>query len=247
MEVRYTMRVLREEQISLLRNKERLMFITGPPRAGKTLTLLLKAVEWATHGDAVVVVRGPGNNPGNFVSLVLYHQIVNMLDSDLSRKNVRLSTINALWDPESFVQSSVSENRSNDRQTLFLIDEIWVVDLSDKLSSLVPAVCKSLKEATRVIAEPLVTSHNAQRSRDTSDSKVWDMTKQINDALNDTERTMDSYQNTDVWATTLMEKDDVKHFLQEMKGEVNRLKLKIRDLEGSISEPGQYVIRDNFN
>ena len=48
--------ILRHEQLLLLSCPSPFLYITGPPGAGKTLVLALKAAEWAKAGDQVITV-----------------------------------------------------------------------------------------------------------------------------------------------------------------------------------------------
>ena len=48
--------VLTEEQVSVLENEQPLMFLVGPPGTGKTVMLLLRALDWLMCGMHVDVV-----------------------------------------------------------------------------------------------------------------------------------------------------------------------------------------------
>ncbi|KAK7480466.1 hypothetical protein BaRGS_00028283, partial [Batillaria attramentaria] len=68
--------ILREEQLNIMNSEDRFVFIAGPPGAGKTLVIGLKAAEWAMEGYHVIIVRVRGVNWGSLVSWTLYERVV---------------------------------------------------------------------------------------------------------------------------------------------------------------------------
>lgn len=118
---------------------------SGPPGSGKTLLLLLKAVEWVEQGDDVVVTRGPGNLPGHLISQVLHGQIVSTLNDESLKKRVHLETITAWTDPELFINDMVKRLQREGRKVRFLVDELWLANPSSKVLGLARQILELLQ------------------------------------------------------------------------------------------------------
>lgn len=154
MKTQYNMLVLRKDHISILGSSHTHLFLSGPPGSGKTLILLLKAIQWVSKGDVIILLRGPGNNPGHLSSKVLLAEIRNRLTClRLPTDRVYLETIDASTDSQQFTGAMMQKYQTSGSKIRLLIDEIWVVNLNEKLPPLVDVINKSLLTAASILKD----------------------------------------------------------------------------------------------
>ncbi|XP_076466984.1 uncharacterized protein LOC143298141 isoform X2 [Babylonia areolata] len=151
--------ILRPQQLHWYHRQDPFVYLTGPPGSGKTLLLVLKAVERVQQDDTtVVVVRGPGNLPGHLISQLFHSQIVAALhDTPHLTQRVLMETIDARTDPEDFVsgikQKAAGLEGGGGTKVMFLVDELWLANPSGKMLGLLREMVKMLETCKKEAEE----------------------------------------------------------------------------------------------
>lgn len=77
--------VLHPKQLELLQSSFPRVFIAGPPGTGKTVVLLLKAIEWLLHGNNVCILSTWERSVA--AAFMMYHLLNDTLSTQLSTNN----------------------------------------------------------------------------------------------------------------------------------------------------------------
>ncbi|XP_076437877.1 uncharacterized protein LOC143277035 [Babylonia areolata] len=126
--LRFSSLSLTPTQVRLLdtRPEPRFLYLLGPPGTGKTVVLVLKALQWAQQGRKVIIVHVPGANV--IINVLIMKQVKSVLGSAKAR-NVETHTYHC--EEMSEIDASVSQLRLIvGRDPALLVFDEFDVDLS---------------------------------------------------------------------------------------------------------------------